>query len=201
MRPETAEDAERATPPPHTSPARSGAGKAPSSPRGGKTSSGRAAPKKKHLRAEEDTSSPPEYEDTSASNMGAGLEETGRPEPQVPSAPEKTPQTSAATSPSKTSSPAPPPSSSPAKDAPAPPPASAPKPPPAPRKGSRKGTKVTAEQLSITVTAATALASGSQAQALILHTGRAAVTASEKVSVQLRRIVELKRGESNLGSL
>ncbi|KAM0900836.1 hypothetical protein ACQ4PT_020399 [Festuca glaucescens] len=200
MRPETAEDTGRATPPPHPSPARSGAGKAPSSPRGGKTSSGRAAPKKKHLRTEEDTSSPPEHEDTGANNMGAGSEETVRPEPLVPSAPEKTPQTPAA-SPSKTSSPAPPPTSSPAKDAPAPPPASVSKPPPAPRKGSRTGTEVNAEQLSSVVAATTAPASGSQAQALILHTGRAAVTANEKVSAQLGRIVELNRGETNLGSL
>jgi hypothetical protein len=44
-------------------------------------------------------------------------------------------------------------------------------------------------------------ASGSQAQALILHTGRAVVPASEKVSAQLGRIIELSRGETNLGSL
>jgi hypothetical protein len=34
-----------------------------------------------------------------------------------------------------------------------------------------------------------------------LHTGRAAVTVSEKVSAQLGQIVKLNRGETNLGSL
>ncbi|KAK1664989.1 hypothetical protein QYE76_053148 [Lolium multiflorum] len=148
------------------------------------------------LVSEEATSSPPEHEDTGASNMGAGSEDTGRPEPLVPSAPEITPQSPAA----KTSS-APPPTSSPAKDAPAPPPASAPKPPRASRKGSRKHTEITAEELSDAITIVAPPAGGSQAQALVLHAGRAAVTAGEKVSVQLGRIVELTHGEANLGSL
>ncbi|KAK1664990.1 hypothetical protein QYE76_053149 [Lolium multiflorum] len=150
------------------------------------------------LVSEEATSSPPEHEDTGASNMGAGSEDTGRPEPLVPSAPEITPQSPATSA--KTSS-APPPTSSPAKDAPAPPPASAPKPPRASRKGSRKHTEITAEELSDAITIVAPPAGGSQAQALVLHAGRAAVTAGEKVSVQLGRIVELTRGEANLGSL
>jgi hypothetical protein len=49
----------------------------------------------------------------------------------------------------------------------------------------------------VVVIAATAPPSGSQA--LTLHAGRAAVTASEKASTQLGRITELSRGEVNLG--
>nr|XP_051201858.1 uncharacterized protein LOC127315405 [Lolium perenne] len=198
MRPETAKDAGRATPPPQQSPAPSSAGKAPSSPRGGKTSSGRAAPKSKHHRTEEDLTSPPEYEDTGASNMGAGSEEVVQSEPLVPPVLEKKKQASDA-SPSKTLSIAPPPSSSPAKDAPAPTSASASKPPLAPRKSSRKGTEVTAEQLASAVTAAVAPATGSQA--LTLHAGRAAKEASEKVLAQLGRIIVMNRGDANLGDL
>jgi hypothetical protein len=70
MKPESSKD--KAQDPPLQSPTRSGAGKAHSSPRGGRTSLGSAAPKQKHLRMEEDTSSPAEYEDTDACNMGAG---------------------------------------------------------------------------------------------------------------------------------
>jgi hypothetical protein len=117
----------------------------------------------------------------------------------VPPVPENTSQPSA--SPSKTSSSAPPSSSSPAKGASAPPPASANKPPPAPQKSSRKGAEITAEQLSSVVTAAAAPPTGSQGQALVLHAGRAAITAGEKVSAQLGWIVELNRGDANLGAL
>jgi hypothetical protein len=46
-----------------------------------------------------------------------------------------------------------------------------------------------------------AQATGSQARALVLHAGRAAITAGEKVSAQLGRIVELNRGDANLGAL
>ena len=60
---------------------------------------------------------------------------------------------------------------------------------------------VTAEQLTAAVKAVTAPATGSQAQPLVLHTGRAAVAAGEKVSSQLGRVVELNRGSTNLGSL
>ncbi|KAM0907458.1 hypothetical protein ACQ4PT_016110 [Festuca glaucescens] len=92
-------------------------------------------------------------------------------------------------------------SPSPAKGTTAPPPASASKPPPAPHQSSRKGTEVSAEQLSATVTAAAAPASGSQDQTLVLHAGRAAITAGEKVPAQLGRIVKLNRGDANLGEL
>ncbi|KAM0853424.1 hypothetical protein ACQ4PT_051078 [Festuca glaucescens] len=92
-------------------------------------------------------------------------------------------------------------SPSPTKGAAVPPPASGSKPPPAPRQSSRKGTEVTAEQLSAAVTAAAAPPTSSQGQALVLHAGRAAITAGEKVSAQLGRIVELNRGDANLGGL
>jgi hypothetical protein len=38
-------------------------------------------------------------------------------------------------------------------------------------------------------------------QSLTLHAGRAAVAVSEKISAQTGRIIELNRGEANLGSL
>jgi hypothetical protein len=60
---------------------------------------------------------------------------------------------------------------------------------------------VTAEQLTAAVTVAAAPASGSQAQSIVLHVGRAAVAAGEKVSAQLGRVVELNRGTANLGAL
>jgi hypothetical protein len=95
MKPEAAKDASKATPPPQRSPAHSGVGKAHSSPRGGKTSSGSAAPKSKDHRTE-DFTSPLEYEDTGASNTGASSEETGRSGPLVPPVLEKKEQASAA---------------------------------------------------------------------------------------------------------
>ncbi|KAM0880544.1 hypothetical protein ACQ4PT_033494 [Festuca glaucescens] len=80
-------------------------------------------------------------------------------------------------------------------------PTSSGKPPPAPHQSSRKGTEVSAEELSAAVTAAAAPASGSQDRTLVLHAGRAAITAGEKVSAQLGRIVELNCGDANLGEL
>ncbi|KAK1617924.1 hypothetical protein QYE76_023441 [Lolium multiflorum] len=89
-RPEgSAGSARTSTPPPHSSPAPSGAGNTSASPLGGTTSSGRAAPTPPDLRAEEDLASPPETQDTGASNMGAGKEPAGRAEPSVPPVPEK----------------------------------------------------------------------------------------------------------------
>ena len=186
MRPEASKDSGKTHHPPHQSPAHSGAGKVHSSPRGGTPSSGSAAPKKKHHRAEGDSSSLPEVEDTGASNTGAGSEQTGQPEPSAPPVLEQTSQIVTA---------------SPAKGAAAPPPASSSKPPPAPsgQKLSRKSTNITAEQLSSAVEAVVAQPTGSRE--LILHVGRAAIAAGEKVSAQLDRIVELNRGEANLGTL
>jgi hypothetical protein len=167
MRPESSKD--KAQDPPQQSPARSGAGKAPSSPRGGKTSSGSATPKRKHSSAEEDTSSPPETEDPGASNTGTGSEETRRSEPLVPPVPEKSKHTSA--SPDKTSSSAPRKPASAAKGAPSLPPSSS-KPPLAPsgqKPPSRKGATLSAEQLSSAVKATTKQPTISLA--LTLHTG------------------------------
>ncbi|KAM0872714.1 hypothetical protein ACQ4PT_038531 [Festuca glaucescens] len=198
MKPEAPKDTSRTQRPPQQSPAHSGAGKA-HSPRGDTTSSGSAAPKRRHHRAEEDFFSPPEIEDTGAGNTGAGSEPGGRSEPLVPPVPEKTKQTATA-SPSKTSSTSARPPS-PAKGAAAPPPASAGKPPSAPRQSSRKGTEVTAEQPTAAVTAAAGPTTSPQAQALVLHAGRAAVAAGEKVPAQLGWIVKLNRGDANLGAL
>jgi hypothetical protein len=134
MPPEASEDPAR-TSPPQPSPARSGDGKAPSSLRGGKTNSGCAAPNPTNSRAEEDFISPPDFEDTGASNMGAGSEDVGRPEPLVPPVLEKKKKKkTTTTSPSKTM----PATSSPAKDAPASPPAPPTKPAPAPIKLRRR---------------------------------------------------------------
>nr|XP_051211442.1 actin cytoskeleton-regulatory complex protein pan-1-like [Lolium perenne] len=143
-----------------------------------------------------------DFEDTGASNMGAGSEDVGRTEPPVPPVLKKKKKATAA-SPSKlvpeTSMPA---TSSPAKDAPGPPPApSASEPASAPQPTPAEGATVTAHQLGAAVTAVTAPPSGSQAQSMVLHVSRAAVAAGDKASAQLGRIVELTRGEVDPGSL
>lgn len=194
MRPETSERTTKTSPPPQASPARSVAGKAPSSPRGGKANSGCAAPNPTNSRAE-DFISPPDFEDTGASNMGASTEDAGRSEILVPPVLEKKKKKRTASSPSKTG----PATSSPVKDVPAPPPAPPVKPAPAPQQTPPEGAIITAQQLTAAVTAATAPPSGSQP--LMLHAGRAAVSAGEKASAQLGRIVELTRGDADLGSL
>jgi hypothetical protein len=193
MRPETSEEAARTSPPPQPSLVPSGAGKSPASSRGGNTSAGRAAPETPDHRAEEDLSSPPEIDDTGASNTGAGTEETGRAEPLVPSPPKK----KATPSPSKiVPEPSAPASSPPAKGTPeaaAPTKEAMPKPPAAPsgkptaaKPTPPEGAKLTAQQLAAVVTVATSPSSGSQS--LVLHTGRAAVAASETASAQLGQI-------------
>ncbi|KAK1680933.1 hypothetical protein QYE76_041781 [Lolium multiflorum] len=185
-RPEgSAGSARTSTPPPHSSPA-------PSDPR-----------------AEEDFASPPETQDTGASNMGAGKETAGRAEPSVPPVPEKkkrkktssktapeasTPETSAPTPPPETSAPevtgatpTPPPTQEPS--------ATAPKPPPANLKitdflkpGASRGK-------------ATDGGASSGSQPLVLHVGPTAVVVQDKPSGLLGRIVELKRGGQDLGPL
>ncbi|KAK1686025.1 hypothetical protein QYE76_046873 [Lolium multiflorum] len=209
MRPEAFEGAARTSPPPQVSLVPSGAGKSPASPRGGNTSLGRAAPEPPNSRAEEDFTSPPDVEDTGASNIGAGSEDAERTEPPVPPTPKK--KKKATASPSKTapetsalatSSPAKeaPETSSSEKGAPSPPPAPPTgQPAPSPEPTHPEGTILTAQQLTAAVTAATAPPSGSQS--LVLHAGRTAIVADEKASAQLGRIVELTRGEVDLGSL
>ena len=208
MRPETPEDAAR-TSPSRASLVPSGAGKSPASSRGGNTSAGLAAPETSHHRAEEDFSSPPEAEDTGASNIGAGSEDTGRAEPLVPPVPKKKKKASAS-SPSKSvpdsSAPA---SSSPAKDAPdapapsrgtsMPPPAAPTGKPAAAKPTSPEGAKLSAQDPAAVVTAASSPSSGSRS--LVLHAGRAALVAGETASAQLGRITELTRGGADLGHL
>jgi hypothetical protein len=137
--------------------------------------------------------------------MGAGSDQAGRSEPLVvPPVLEKTNE-APPSSPNKTSSSAPPEGSklpSPAKRPAVPPPAPFKKPPPAPsakKVSSRRGTAVTAEQLSGAVQATVAQPTSSRT--LTLHTGRAAVSISEKISAQTGRIIKLNRGEVNLGLL
>jgi hypothetical protein len=199
MRREAPQDTGKTQDPPLESPAHSGAGKTRSPPRGDTASKGNAAPETDDHRAEEDFSSPPEFEDPDASNTGIGSDQTGWSEPLVPPVLEKTTEVPTA-SPSKASPSAPSKPSSSAKDTAAPPSAPSKKPPPSPKKlSSRKSTAVTAEQLSGAVQAAADQPASSQS--LTLHTGRAAIAASEKVSAQLGRIIELNRGEANLGAL
>jgi hypothetical protein len=102
MKPEAPKDTGSRQEAPRKSLAHSGADKAPSSPGGHTTSVGNVAPQTEDHRAEEDFTSPPDFEDPGASNMGAGLEQTGRSEPLVPPVLEKTSKAPTA-SPSKTS--------------------------------------------------------------------------------------------------
>nr|XP_051211394.1 uncharacterized protein LOC127328868 [Lolium perenne] len=193
MRPETSEDATRTSTPPQPS----------------NTSTGRAAPEPSDHRAEENLASPPEAQDTGASNTGAGSEDVGQAEPQVPPVPKKkkkTPASSPSMSVPDSSEPA---SCAPAKEAPeAPAPTKiAPTPPPATSAGKPapakptppEGGKLSAQQLAAMVNAATPPSSGSQT--LALHAGRAAVAAGETASTQVGRITELHRGGADLGHL
>ncbi|KAK1614465.1 hypothetical protein QYE76_019982 [Lolium multiflorum] len=154
-------------------------------------------------RAEEDLASPPETQDTGASNMGAGKDPVGQAEPSVPPALEKkkrkktsskpapeasAPETSAPPPPPETSGPqatGPTPTPPPTQEAPA----AAPKPPPASLKpGASRGKGADGS-------------SSGGAQPLVLHTGPAAMTVQDKPSGLLGRIVELKRGGQDLGPL
>ncbi|KAK1617042.1 hypothetical protein QYE76_022559 [Lolium multiflorum] len=170
-------------------------------------------------RAEEDNASPPETQDTGASNTSADTEAAGREEPLVPSVPKKKKKTSAS-SPSKTvpdsSAPA---SSTPVQDAPdAPaPPKTAPKPPPAASTGepaaanptpppsqdpaAAKPTAPEGVKLSKPKAAAVTSAATSGPQSLVLHAGRAAIVAGETAPAPLGRITELTRGGADLGHL
>nr|XP_051211546.1 formin-like protein 8 [Lolium perenne] len=210
IRPEAPADSARNSPPPHTSLVPSGTGKSPASPRGGNTSLGRAAPEPSNPHAEEDFISPPDIEDTGASNIGADTEDVDRAEPPVPPTPKKKKKRAAApptktvsdpsartnSSPVKETSEAP----LPAKDAPSPPPAPPTgEPTPAPEPPRPEGANFTAQQLAAVVTVTTASPFGSHS--LVLHASRAAVVASEKASAQLGRITELSRGEVDLGPL
>ncbi|KAK1610957.1 hypothetical protein QYE76_034630 [Lolium multiflorum] len=195
MRPESTEGAARAPSPPQPSPVPAGAGKSPASPRGGNTSTGRAAPEPLDHRAEGDFSSPPEVQDTGATNIGAGTEDAGRAEPLVPPVPEKitTSTATAAKSVPDSSAPA---NSSAAMDAPE---ASAP-PPAAPTGTPSAGRPTTPAQDPAAVASATSSPS-SGSRSLVLHASRAAHLAGETASAQLGRITELTRGRADLGHL
>nr|XP_051204759.1 uncharacterized protein LOC127318329 [Lolium perenne] len=171
-------------------------------------SAGRTAPEPPNHRAEEDLPSPPEAEDTGASNTGAGTEEAGRAEPLVPSPHKK--KKKATASPTKIlPEPSAPAASPPAKGTPeaaaaskeaAPTPPAAPTGKPAAAKPTPpEGAKLTAQQLAVVVTAATSPSSGSLS--IVLHAGRASVAAGETASAQLGRIMELNRGGADMGHL
>nr|XP_051211713.1 formin-like protein 16 [Lolium perenne] len=199
MRPERAEDAPRPSSPPQPSPVPVGAGKSSASPLGGKTSSGCAAPKSPHHRAEEDLASPPEKQDTGANNTGAGTEEARQAEPLVPPVQKKkkkdsTPSRSQAVP--ESSAPA---SSAPAKDAPeAPAPPKISMPPPAAPSGKPAPAP---SKASMPPPAAPTGKPAPAPSSLVLHTSRAALVAGETASAQLGRITELHRQGADLGHL
>ncbi|KAK1649873.1 hypothetical protein QYE76_067678 [Lolium multiflorum] len=98
----SAGSARTSTPPPHSSPAPSGAGNTSASPPGGTTSSGRAAPTPPDHRAEEDLTSPPETQDTGASDTCADDTDAGQAEPLVPPSPKKKKKKKPSSSPTET---------------------------------------------------------------------------------------------------
>nr|XP_051201854.1 uncharacterized protein LOC127315401 [Lolium perenne] len=90
MRPESSEEAARASPPPQPSPAPSGDGKSPASSRGGNTSAGRAAPEPADLRAEEDLDAPEAPAPPKTTPMPPPASSSGEPAAAKPTPPEGT---------------------------------------------------------------------------------------------------------------
>ncbi|KAK1684705.1 hypothetical protein QYE76_045553 [Lolium multiflorum] len=202
-RPESSEGTARTSSPLHSGPTPSGAGNASASPLGGTPSAGRAAPTPPDHRAEEEHVSPPETQDTGASNIGADSEAAGSAEPQLYSGPDapdahSSPLPEAPTIKPTEATPTPPPSQGPSADEPAPtssqgPAAAKPTLPP-------EGTKLLKpEPFKGKATASGTVAPGSQQ--LALHAGRAAVAAGETATGLLGQITELKRGGHELGHL
>ncbi|KAK1660775.1 hypothetical protein QYE76_048934 [Lolium multiflorum] len=200
--------ARTSTPPPHSSPAPSGAGNTSASPLGGTASSGHAAPTPPDHRAEEDPVSPLENQNTGASDIGAGEETAGRAEPLVPPVLEKKKKKKTKkSSPSKAAPEASAPASSnpgDASDAP-PSPKTTPTPPPEAPHTEPAGTTSTAPApniLALTKGKATApsASSGGQ-QPLVLHVSRAASSAGEKATGLLGRITSFQREGRELGHL
>ncbi|KAK1631851.1 hypothetical protein QYE76_006166 [Lolium multiflorum] len=193
----SAGSARTSSPPPHSSPVSSGAGNTSASPSGGTTSSGRAAPTPPDHRAEEDLPSPPETQDTGASNIGAGQTDAGQAEPLVPPPPKKKKQPSSSPTAPDTSAPvfSPPPEATPT-----PPPSQGPSAAkqPAPS-GTPKITKFLKPGASRgkAVEGATSGGSGD----VVLHVGPAALAAQDKPTGLLGRIVDLKRAGKDLGHL
>ncbi|KAK1680776.1 hypothetical protein QYE76_041624 [Lolium multiflorum] len=209
-KPPSSEGTARNSPPPRSSPVPSGTGNPSASPLGGGPSAGRAAPTISDHRAEDDSVSPPDMQDTGASNIGADPEAAGRAEPQVPpvqkekkkkkssrSSPSKAapdtsaPASSTPPSPFLTATPTPPPEAPTAKptgDLPVPPPAQGPsagKPTPPPEDAKLR----VSEHFKGKATA-------SSPRPLVLHASRAAFVAGEKATGLLGRIIELKRDTS-----
>ncbi|KAK1605052.1 hypothetical protein QYE76_028725 [Lolium multiflorum] len=183
-----------------SSSARHHAGANPSaSPLGGHSKIGRAASTPPEDRAEEDLVSPPENQDTGASNIGAEEEAAGRAEPLVPPVPKKKKKTPAL----ETSVPG----SSNLGDAPSAPlsPRTAPTPPPeAPLTKPTGATPTppppkTSKLIKGKATASNVPSGGPQP--LVLHASRAASAASEKATGLLGRITEFKREGRELGHL
>ncbi|KAK1698691.1 hypothetical protein QYE76_015388 [Lolium multiflorum] len=224
-KPESSEGTARTSPPPHSIPVPSGTGNPSASPLGGTPSAGRAAPTPSDHHAEEDHVSPPEAQDTGASNIGADSKAAGRAEPQVPPVLKRKKKKTSHSSPSKpvpdSSAPA---SSTPGQDAPdahsspktspAPPPeaptakptGAVPTPPPSQGPSAAKptpppeGSKLrVSEPFKGKATASGTSAAGPQS--LVLHVGPAAAVAGEKATGLLGRITELKREGRELGHL
>nr|XP_051190483.1 uncharacterized protein LOC127303820 [Lolium perenne] len=171
MRPETSEDAAKASPPPQPKAEDTGA-----SHTGGGTEEAERAeplvssplPKKKKKKKAPASSPSKTVPDSSMPASSAPAKEA----PEAPAPAKTTPTSPPATSAGK--------------------PASAKPNPP-------EGTKLSAQELAAVVTAATSPSSG--LQSLVLHAGRAAIVAGETASAQLGRITELKRGGADLGHL
>ncbi|KAK1613363.1 hypothetical protein QYE76_037036 [Lolium multiflorum] len=204
----SAGSARTSTPPSHSSPAPSGAGTTSAFPLGGCTSPGRAAPTPPDHRAEEELISPPENQDTGASNIGAGEETAGRAEPLVPPVPEKKKKKKTkVSSPSKAAPEASAPASSKPGDVPdAPPsPRTAPTPPPEAPHAEPAGATSTAPPPNILTLVkgketAPSASSGGQ-QPLVLHVSRAGSAAGEKATSLLGLITAFQREGRELGHL
>ncbi|KAK1687031.1 hypothetical protein QYE76_047879 [Lolium multiflorum] len=194
----SAGSARTSTPPPHSSPVPSGAGNSSASPSGGTTSSGRAAPTPPDHRAEEDFTSPPETQDTGASNIGAGQTDAGQAEPLVPPPPKKKKKQSS-------SSPTAPDTSAPVSS---PPPGATPTPPPSQGPSVAKR-MAPAETPKITKFLKPGASRGKAVEGdasggsrdVVLHVGPAAAAVQDKPTGLLGRIVELKRAGKDLGHL
>ncbi|KAK1686670.1 hypothetical protein QYE76_047518 [Lolium multiflorum] len=191
--------ARTSTPPPHSSPAPSGAGNTSASLSGGTTSSGRAAPSSSDHRTEEDLSFFPENQDTGASNIGAEEEEAaGRAEPSAPPVLEKTttsaPESSAPEGSNLGDAPSAPPSPRtilmPPPDAPRTKPSRAAPTAPPPKASKLIKGKATASSAP----------SGGQ-QPLVLHVAKAAKDTATKATGLLGRITEFQRRGRDLGHL
>ncbi|KAK1652597.1 hypothetical protein QYE76_070402 [Lolium multiflorum] len=196
-RPESSEGTARTSSPLYSSPVPSG------TLSGRHSKCGARGPYTSRSPAEEEHISPPETQDTGASNIGADSEAAGRAEPQdAPDAPSSTKTSSAPPPEAPTveptgATPTPPPNQGPSASEPAPSPSQGPaaaKPPPP------EGTKLLKPEPFKGKATASGTATSSSQQ-LALHAGRAAVAAGETATGLLGQITELKRGGHELGHL